>query len=338
MKAAVFYEKNNIEIAEKKIPSPAQGEVLVKVRACGVCGTDVHIYSGDEGAAKTPSGTVLGHEFSGEIVALGEGVSGFRLGQRVAVDPNKLCCSCPACLGGMGHFCNNMTGIGTTVDGGFEEYVSVSATQLAVFPESVPFEKACMTEPVSCCLHGIDMCDIVPGDTVAVIGCGMIGLLMLQLAKLKGAARIIAIEPVEEKRNAALRLGADYVIDPALSSAEEIASRFGRIACVIECVGKVSTMELAVALAGYKSTVMLFGLTAPSDEMKIRPFEIFKKEITLKASFINPYTFGRALELICSGRIDVSETVMLRPLEELPLVLSSSEERKKGKTVITFPY
>lgn len=331
MKAAVFYGKHDLRIEDIPMPTVGDGEVLVKVHACGICGTDVHIFNGDEGAAKTPAGTALGHEFAGEVVAVGAGVTRASVGDRVCVDPNKLCGECDYCLGGIGHFCEHMTGIGTTVNGGFEEYVSVPQSQVWRVPDHVTYGEAAMTEPVSCCLHGIDLCDIRPGQTVAVIGCGMIGLLMLQLAKLSGAAKVIAIEPVAAKRGQAKRLGADLVIDPA-----ELASvSLPRIDCVIECVGRVETMQTAVAIAGNRSTVMLFGLTAPSDKMEIRPFDIFKREITIKASFINPYTFGRALALIGSGKLDVSSMVVYRePLAELPAILADPARRREGKVII----
>lgn len=335
MKAAVFYGKHDLRVEKKETPKAGKGEVVLRVRACGVCGTDVHIFNGDEGAAKTPSGTVLGHEFAGEITEVGEGVTGFAVGDRICVDPNKLCGTCAYCLGGLGHFCEHMTGIGTTVDGGFAEYCVVPAEQAYRFADSLTFEKAAMTEPVSCAVHGIDLCDITPGDTVAVIGCGMIGLLMLQLAKLKGAAKIIAVEPVESKRASALALGADAAFDPTVTTEAEIVNAVGRIACVIECVGKPATMESAIALAGVHSTVMLFGLTAPDETIAVKPFTLFKKEITLRSSFINPYTFRRALSLIEAGKIDVSGMVAsYAPLAELPAILADPARRRDGKVIV----
>lgn len=335
MKSAVFYGKKDLRVEERAPREPDEGEVMIRVRACGICGTDVHIFNGDEGAAKTPANTVLGHEFSGEVVSVGKNVGTLSVGDRVCVDPNVLCGKCKPCLEGLGHFCEDMTGIGTTVDGGFSEYCTVLESAAHKFSDNIPFESAAMCEPVSCCLHGIEMCDIRPGDTVAVIGCGMIGLLMLQLARLSGASKIIAIEPVAEKRDAAAKLGADICFDPAVSSAEEIKKEVGRISCVIECAGRTETMENAIALAGYKSTVMMFGLTAPGDTISVKPFEIFKKEITLRASFINPYTFGRALSLISSGKIDVSSMIYkYEPLEKLPAILSDPGLRRGGKIII----
>ena len=175
MNGAVFYGKGDLRIEEIPIPEVTKDQVLIRVRACGICGTDMHIFDGDEGAAQTPAGTVLGHEFAGEVVAVGEDVSGVAVGDRVCVDPNQLCGKCDFCRGGVGHFCEDMTGIGTTVHGGFAQYCAVPQSQVYPFPKELSFEQAAMTEPVACCLHGIEMCNIACGNTVLIIGGGMIG-------------------------------------------------------------------------------------------------------------------------------------------------------------------
>lgn len=337
MKAAVFYGKHDLRIEEIPTPKPGYGEVLIRVKACGICGTDVHIFNGDEGAAKTPSGTVIGHEFAGEVVELGEGVKGILVGDRVCVDPNKLCNECYYCKSGIGHFCENMTGIGTTVNGGFAEYCAVPQSQVYKIGETTDYAKVAMAEPVACCMHGIDMCDISCGATVMVIGGGMIGMLMLQLAKASGAGKLILLEPVTEKHELARKLGADLCIDPIHEDVEKVLADNGihRIQTVIECVGSVKTMQQALSLAGNKSTVMLFGLTAPQDTMSIKPFEIFKKEITIKASYINPYTQQRAIDFIDAGKIDVQSMVYEKaPLKSLPEILADGKRRAKGKIII----
>lgn len=336
MKSAVFYGKHDIRIEEREMPRAKADEVVIKVMACGICGTDVHIYEGDEGAAATPAGTVLGHEFAGIVTEVGRDVSDIKIGDRVCVDPNKLCGNCYYCRNAIGHFCEHMIGIGTTVDGGFEEYCAVPKSQVYLIGNT-PFEEAAMSEPVSCCMHGIDLCDIKTDDNVLVIGCGMIGLIMLQLARTAGASKIIAIEPDEKKREIAKKLGACLCIDPITEDAENVLAENGitRVTKVIECVGRPETMEQAVRLAGKKSIVMFFGLTAPNDEIKVKPFEIFKKEIELKASYINPYTQGRATEMIRDGRIDVSSMVYkVASLDELPKILADRTLRSKGKFII----
>ncbi len=337
MKAAVFYGKHDLRIENIEIPRAGRGEVVLQVKACGICGTDVHIFEGDEGAAATPRGTVLGHEFAGIVTEVGEGVTSVKVGDRVCVDPNKLCNECYYCKSGLGHFCENITGIGTTVNGGFAEYCVVPESQVYQVADSTSYEAAAMTEPVACCLHGIDMCDISPGDTVMVIGGGMIGLIMLQLAKLKGASTLILSEPVAEKRAYAKKLGADICVDPINENVAKVLEKNGisRISTVIECVGRTSTMTDAISFAGKKSTVMFFGLTKPDEAIQVKPFELFKKEITLKASFINPYTQQRALDLIASGKIDVSSMVyQIASLDELNSILCDPGFRSMGKFII----
>lgn len=195
-----------------------------------------------------------------------------------------------------------------------------------------------MTEPVACCLHGMDMCEIRPGHQVVVIGGGMIGLLMLQLSRLAGAAKVALLEPVESKREVGKKLGADICIDPIHEDVKARLKEEGMtwVNTVIECVGRPSTIEQAIDIAGNKAVVMMFGLTKPDETISVKPFEIFRKELVLKASYINPYTQKRALDLIDSGRLDVSSMVYeVADLDELADILSNPELRAKGKYIIS---
>lgn len=337
MKAAVFNGKHNLVIKNIEKPNIKEDEVVIKVMACGICGTDVHIFNGDEGAAATPFGTVLGHEFSGEIVEKGNKVTKYKIGDRVCVDPNKLCGHCYYCKKAIGHFCENIIGIGTTVNGGFAQYCVVPQTQLYKFLETTSYEEAAMAEPVACCIHGIDLCNIKIDDNVLVIGCGMIGLIMIQLAKLYGASKVVAIDVDDNKCKQAINVGADLSINSLKSEVENELkiNNITNITKVIECVGKIETMEQAIHLASKKAIVMLFGLTSPNDVLPIKPFEVFKKELEIKASYINPYTQERAIELIDSKRIDVSSMIYkISSLEELPNILADKQLLRKGKHII----
>lgn len=337
MKSAVFYGKHDIRIEEHERPEVGPKDVLIRVKACGVCGTDVHIYEGDKGAAEVTPPTILGHEFSGIVEEVGEAVMEYRPGDRVCVDPNCTCGACTPCRNGVAHYCEHMIGYGTTVNGGFAEYCAVDERQVYRLGEHTSFEQGAMTEPLACCLHGIDMCGIRPGSQAVVIGGGMIGLLMFQLAKLMGAAKVALLEPVEEKRLVAAKLGADVCIDPlqGVVKAELKKAGFTWINTVIECVGRPSTIQQAIDIAGNKAVVMMFGLTKTDETISVKPFEIFKKELELKASYINPYTQKRALDLIDAGRIDVSSMVYgTYGLEKLEEILSSPEARAKGKYII----
>jgi len=230
----------------------------------------------------------------------------------------------------------NQIGIGTTCHGGFAEYVIAREKQVYKFSDKLSFEEAAMTEPLSCCLHGIDLCNIKVGDTVLLIGGGPIGLIMMQLAKYAGAAQIIVSEPVAEKRDLAKKLGADIVVDPVNEDLQEVLKNCCKnVDIVIECVGRTNTMEDAIRYAGKGATVMLFGLTSPDAKMNILPYEIFKKELHITASYINPYTFERALKLLESGKIDVKSIITdIVPLDDITKVFTDSSYRRRGKVLI----
>lgn len=338
MKSAVFYGKHDLRVEEHEMPKVGPKDVLIQVKACGVCGTDVHIYEGDKGAAEVTPPTILGHEFSGVIAEVGSEVTNYKAGDRVCIDPNCYCGACEPCRNGVVHYCEHMIGYDTTVNGGFAEYCAVNERQVYKLGDNTSFEQGAMTEPVACCLHGMDMCEIRPGHQVVVIGGGMIGLLMLQLSRLAGAAKVALLEPVESKREVGKKLGADICIDPIHENVKARLKEEGMtwVNTVIECVGRPSTIEQAIDIAGNKAVVMMFGLTKPDETISVKPFEIFRKELVLKASYINPYTQKRALDLIDSGRLDVSSMVYeVAALDELADILSNPELRAKGKYIIS---
>lgn len=337
MKSAVFYGKHDLRVENHELPNVGPEDVMIQVKACGVCGTDVHIFEGDKGAAEVTPPAILGHEFSGIIVETGAMVKKYKTGDRVCVDPNCYCGACEPCRSGAVHFCEHMIGYGTTINGGFAEYCAVNERQVYLLGENTTFEQGAMTEPVACCLHGLDMCGIEPGQQVAVIGGGMIGLLMVQLAKLAGAAKVALLEPVEEKRRVGRKMGADICIDPLREDVKAKLKDAGMnwIQTVIECVGRPSTIEQAIEIAGKQAVIMMFGLTKPDETVAVKPFTVFQKELVLKASYINPYTQKRALDLIDSGRIDVSTMVYeVCGLEKLGKILADPKLRSLGKYII----
>ncbi len=337
MLAAVFMGKNRIEVQDVPVREPGPDEIMIRVAACGVCGTDLHIYHGDKGAADCQPGTILGHEFSGTVAKVGSNVQTFKIGARVSVDPNDTCGSCYYCRNGKAHFCEKMIGIGTTTHGGFAEYCTFHARQAYKIPDSLPLELAAMAEPVSCCLHGADLCHIRPGDTVLVIGAGTIGLMMLQLARQSGAARVIVVEPMVEKHASAYALGAALCINPREADPAAVLAEqgFPPVDVSIECVGLGATCQDAIRLCGKGGTVMLFGLTPPDCEIPLQPFDLFRRELHLTASFINPYTLQRSLNLIESGTIEIEPLLGPRvPLRDIAEVFSDPAYRKSGKVLI----
>ncbi len=337
MKAAVFYGRHELKVEEMAKPTITADEVLIEVKACGVCGTDVHIFEGSDGAAKVYPPEILGHEYSGLICEVGENVTNFKVGDRVCVDPNMYCGKCVPCRDGKVHFCENMLSYGVTLKGGFAQYSAVNERQVYKLSENTNYIAGAMVEPLACCLHGIDMCDIKQGEKVVVVGGGLIGLLMLQLATISGASAVAVLEPSPEKREQAKKLGAALCIDPITEDVKKVLSDngFDDVSVVIECVGKTQTIENAIDIVGKGGTVMMFGLTAPDDTISVKPFTVFQKEIVLKSSFINPLTQRRALELIDSGKVDVESMVCATcSLDELENVLKDASLRAKGKYVV----
>ncbi len=337
MKAAIFYGRHDLKVEEIERPQITDEEVLIEVKACGVCGTDVHIFEGSDGAAKVYPPEVLGHEYSGLVIEAGKNVKNFKVGDRVCVDPNMYCGNCTPCRDGKVHFCENMLSYGVTLKGGFAQYSAVNERQAYKLGENTNYVAGAMTEPLACCLHGIDMCDIKQGEKVVIVGAGLIGLLMLQLATISGASAVAVLEPSSEKREQAKKLGATLCIDPIKEDAQKILAEngFSDVQVVIECVGKTQTIENAIQIVGKGGTVMMFGLTTPDATISVKPFEVFQKEIVLKSSFINPLTQKRALELIDAKKVDVESMVCATcSLEELKEVLSSDELRAKGKYVV----
>lgn len=337
MKAARFWEKGRLIVEDVPVREPGAHEVLIRVRYCGVCGTDVHIFNGAKGSAEVTPPVTLGHEFSGFVLRVGDGVTGLKPGDRVSVDPNRYCGKCYFCTRGMKHLCRHMVGLGTSLDGGFAETITVDETLVHRIPDGLDYRAAAMAEPLSCCLHGIDLTDIRAGQTVMIVGTGSIGMMMVQLAKARGAAAVIAVEPNAARREKALGLGADFGLDPTKDDTGAVLEARGveNIDRVIDCAGLISTDEYCVRWAGRGAVVMLFGLTGPDDEMRLRPFEAFQKELTIKACFVNPDTFSRSIALLASGVVR-TEAIIDRviPLSDIARVFEERLYAGGGKVLI----
>lgn len=336
MKAAVYHGRQDLRVEEVPVRELEANEVLIQVKYCGVCGTDIHIFNGDGGSFEVTPPLIPGHEFSGVVAKVGSDVKRIKVGDRVSGDPNDMCGECYFCKNAMQHFCTNNIGVGTTVDGGFAEYVIMHEKQVYTFSEDLSFIEAAMTEPVSCCLHGIDLCNIKAGDTVLVMGGGPIGMIMLQLAKNAGASKVILSEPVEEKRELAMKLGATKTINPIEEDVQAVLADYCKnVDVVIECVGNVHTQADAIRFAGKGATIMYFGLAAPEDSLPLKPDDIFKKELHITSSFINPYTFERAIQVLESKALDLESLITnIVPLDDIADVFTKQEYRRTGKVMI----
>lgn len=327
--------ETKFEVREMKPGPLGPEEVLVKNYSCGVCGTDVHIYHGEEGSAAVNPPVVLGHEFSGVVVEVGEKVTDLKAGDHVAIDPNIYCQQCIPCRMGKKQNCENLFALGVNVNGGFAEYAVCPASQCLKVREDLDFDVAAMAEPLACAIHGIDRAGIQPGQLVLVIGGGTIGLLMVQLARLAGASTVILSEPIAMRREIGMEVGADAAIDPIH---EDVAGRIKELTgrdgadVVIECVGKTFAVEQAFQVAGAGATVLLFSVPSVDAKAELPLFDVFKKELRILGSMINPDTQLRAVNLLNSGRLEIGKLIThvydLEHLEDAIKMQMSSESIK----------
>ena len=337
MKASRFMGNMTFAVEDLPVPQAGPGELVVRNKVCGVCGTDVHIYHGEPGSADVNPPVVLGHEYSGEVVEVGEGVTGFAVGDHVTVDPNIYCGHCAYCQNGKKQLCPSMEAIGVTRDGGFAQYSLIPASQAFKLEPTVPWEAAAMAEPLACCLHGIDLAGIQVGDKVCVVGGGAIGLLMVQLAKLSGASQIVLSEPNEKRRQVGLQLGANAALDPTRPDSQEAFAQVlgGGANVVIECVGNVSAVKSAFQFAGKGATVLLFSVPKVDATFDLPLFDVYKKELTIKGSFVNPDTHARDVALINSGKVDFGPIITHRfPLDQLPEAIAMQMSDASIKVVV----
>ena len=337
MKASRFLGNKTFAVTDLPTPHAGPGELVLRNQVCGVCGTDVHIYHGEPGSADVNPPVVLGHEYSGEVVEVGEGVTGFAVGDHVTVDPNIYCGHCAYCENGKKQLCPSMEAIGVTRDGGFAQYSRIPASQAFKLEPTVPWEAAAMAEPLACCLHGIDLAGIQVGDKVCVVGGGAIGLLMVQLAKLSGASQIVLSEPNEKRRQVGLQLGANAALDPTRPDAQEAFAQVlgGGANVVIECVGNVPAVKSAFQFAGKGATVLLFSVPKVDATFDLPLFDVYKKELTIKGSFVNPDTHARAVALINSGKVDFGPIITHRfTLDQLPEAIAMQMSDASIKVVV----
>ena len=230
-----------------------------------------------------------------------------------------------------------MEAIGVTRDGGFAEYSLIPASQAFKLDPSVPFEAAAMAEPLACCLHGIDLAGIQAGDKVCVVGGGAIGLIMVQLAKLSGASKIVVSEPNEKRRQVALEVGAGAAIDPTQPDYEEAFTQAmdGSADVVIECVGNTPAVKSAFQFAGKGATILLFSVPKVDATFDLPLFDVYKKELTIKGSFVNPDTHDRAVRLINSGKVDFSSIITHRfTLDQMPEAIAMQMSSESIKVVV----
>ncbi len=331
-----------LEIAELGIPQPSTGEILVRVRAAGICSSDIHYQDGRSKVTRLP--ITLGHEIAGEVAACGEGATLFNPGDRVCLFYLITCGKCMMCCTGRDNYCKEAKMLGKNIDGGFAEYLVVPERNAFTFPDSIPFSRAAlMTDAVATPFHALKRAHIQTGDDVLVIGIGGLGIHAVQIARIMGAGKVIAMDLSPEKLSLAKKVGATAVINPLEDNVEkrieEITEGRG-VDVAIELIGLSRTIRQAVDSTGPGGRTVVVGICP--EEMGLNPYHdlLLKERTILGSADQSRADFPTIIELVAQGRLDLSHSVSLElPLAEINrgLDILRQKEDNPVRIVITFP-
>ena len=313
MKAVVYDEPGKFEVREVAVPEPGAGEVLIRILVAGVCGTDLHLHAGEFGPTYplTP-----GHEFVGEAVSVGTGVGEDMIGRRVVVDNTGSCGQCVECRRARPAYCRNLVAQGVNAPGGFAEYVVTSSGRCFAVDDLDP-ETAVFTEPVACVVHGLDVLGLRPGSNVLLFGAGPTGLILTQLLAGSGATELTVAAPTQAKLDLARARGADRTVlvdrhNTAASFEELRQAAPDGFDVVIDATGALVVLAQTPALTRTGGTVFVYGMTPQSAVWPIAPYDIFRRELTIKGSFAQQFSFDRALSALRSGRVKTQGMISRR--------------------------
>jgi 2-desacetyl-2-hydroxyethyl bacteriochlorophyllide A dehydrogenase len=308
VKAAVISAPGQVGVENVDDPAPGPGEVVVQVAACGLCGTDLHILQG-EFAPTLP--IVPGHEFAGEVVAVGSGVRELAVGDQVAVDPSLYCHECHYCRIGRNNLCERWAAIGVTTAGGAAEYAVAPEANCVKLPESVATRDAALIEPLSCAVRGYDVLRSTLGAHVLIYGSGTMGLMMLELAKRTGAAAVDMVDLNPERLSTAQLLGCSATA----ASADELERPRGWDV-VVDATGNAAAIQDGLGRVGKGGTFLQFGVADYATRATIEPYRIYNQEITITGSMAVLHSYERAAELFAGGVLDPEIFIS----DRLPLV------------------
>lgn len=310
MRSGFYLGDRKLELREAPIPSPGPGEVLLKVEACGVCGTDNHILNGEITDGVFPP-VVLGHEIAARIEQPGPGVQAFEPGQFCAVDPVIGCGTCQKCREGLHNLCDDTSTIGYRRNGGFAQYLVAPATKVVPMAESAAPLGGVLCETLACVVNGYDRLGLAAGRSAMVLGAGTVGLLWTQMLASSPCSMLIQTELVEFRRAKASELGADIVVDPRAGGLNERLRRElpKGVDYIIDATGDPGAIEQAMPLLARGGTLLIFGVCPTGSSVTFDPFEIYNKQARIIASKMPPRTLDRAARLIESGRIACDQIV-----------------------------
>ncbi|MCB8944565.1 MAG: zinc-dependent alcohol dehydrogenase family protein [Ardenticatenaceae bacterium] len=336
MKAIVYEAPEKFSYTDVPDPQIRPHEVLIRVRACGICGTDLHIHEG-EFLAEFP--LIPGHEVAGEVAEVGSAVFGWRVGDKVAVDNTELCGHCFYCRRNQPLYCENFGSHGCNMAGGLAEYVAIPAEKLFRL-HNLSWREAIMAEPLACAVHGMDVIALKPGNDVLLFGAGPTGIVLAQLLKLNGAAHLTVAAPAGPKLDLAAKLAADAVVaidrnDYAQHRAYLLDKHPHGFDTVIEATGAAQLCEESLQYARMGGQVIVYGVYPESARISWSPTEIFRRELTIKGSFAQTHCLDRALSYLESGQVKVDEVVtQVFPLSGYGEALAALRSRQGIKSAV----
>ncbi|MCD6321637.1 MAG: NAD(P)-dependent alcohol dehydrogenase [Clostridiales bacterium] len=313
MKAAVLEKVGKIVIKDVEKPDVQPGHVLIKIDYVGICGSDVHYYEhGRIGDFIVKKPIILGHECSGSVEAIGDGTSGFSIGDKVVPEPGVACNKCDYCKTGKYNLCNEMTFMGTPpIDGAFREYVSYPADMVFKLPENVTTKEGALIEPLAIGIYAVQRAGVFPGAKVLVLGAGCIGLVTMLAAKAFGASQVIETDVLDNRLEVAKKLGADFAVNTSKKNLHELiadtTSDTG-VDVVIDCVGISPTINDAIDSCKKGGTIVLVGMGADGN-VNININRAISKEIDFKTIFRYRNIFPTALKMVSDGKIDIKGIV-----------------------------
>ncbi|WP_226527155.1 zinc-dependent alcohol dehydrogenase family protein [Metabacillus niabensis] len=330
MKAVLYESPLTFSVKNVQNPVIKSQQVLIKVKTCGVCRTDIHIHHG-EFIAGFP--LVPGHEFVGEVVQVGENVKGITIGDRVACDNTVLCGHCYYCKRNEPLYCENFYSLGVNGPGGFSEYVVVNHDKVFQI-RNLSYDQAVFAEPTACAVHGLDVIDVKPGDDVLMFGTGPTGIILAQLLKNAGAGNVVVSASDSKKLALVKELAADHVVQMERSNyskhEQEINNLFPKgFDIVIDATGAKEVIQHLPQFCKNGAKVVIYGVAAQKDTIQLSPYEIFQKELKIIGSFAQTHCFDRALKFIENGVVSTQKLITHRySLDEFERALYQVETGK----------
>jgi L-iditol 2-dehydrogenase len=338
MKALLLSEYNRLEITDFPVPQPGPAEILVRVAACGICGSDVHGFDGSSGRRIPP--LVMGHEAAGTIDALGHDVTGFAAGERVTFDSTVSCGACVFCKQGQVNLCDKREVLGVSCGdyrraGAFAEYVTVPAHIVYRLPEQIAFAEAALLEAVAVAIHAVSLAEIAPNSSALVLGAGTIGLLCMQALRVAGCSRVFIADVDESRLGVAKTLGATGVLCAQSDLTTQLSGLTDGegVDLAVEAVGKNETVASSIAAVRKGATVILVGNISPEVTLPLQ--KVVTRQIRLQGSCASAGEYPRAIELMASGAINVKPLITaVAPLEQGPEWFKRLHAREPGITKV----